>query len=198
MIKPSDITVVVCAIPPRAHLLARAITSILNQTVVPGAINVRYDHDHIGHAANRNRALEDVRTDWVAFLDDDDEWDPNHLESLIGAQHGSGADLVYPWHRIKNRNGEEIRDLLIHPEGGFNEAALRQHNYIPVTVLARTFDLYRARFPESVPGGPFWKCEDWGCWLRMLDNGAKFYHHPEVTWTWWHHGENTSGQGDKW
>ena len=196
---PSDVTVVICTIPTRAWMLARAVTSVLSQTVTPGAIVIRYDHERGGHADNRNKAMESVKTDWIAFLDDDDEWDTNHLEVLcLAANEHPDAVLIYPWHRIKDPYGKEVPDLLNGGMRPFDEDELRANNYIPVTVLARTLWLKRAQFPVSGPGLQWHKCEDWGCWIRMLDNGATFYHHPEITWTWHHHGGNTAGQGDRW
>jgi glycosyltransferase involved in cell wall biosynthesis len=195
---PEDVTVVICTIPVRPVMLARAISSVLNQTVKPGGIIVRYDHERGGHADNRNKAMEQVNTEWIAFLDDDDEWDHHHLEALIASANESGADLVYPWHRIIDPYGNAVDDLF-HGRGlPFDEEALRRANFIPVTVLVRTEVIREAQFPTPAPYESYWKAEDFGCWVRMLNNGAKFYHHPEVTWTWHHHGNNTSGQGDRW
>ncbi len=194
----TDVTVVVCTIAPRAHHLARALSSVIGQTEKPGAIVVSYDWEHGGHAYNRNKALESVTTDWVAFLDDDDVLLPHHLETLCRVANETDADLVYPWHEIRNEQGTLLGDLLNGHGKPFDEEELRRNNFIPVTVLAKTEQLRYARFPVSGPGEPWWKCEDWGCWIRMLDNGAKFVHTPEITWQWWHWSGNTSGQGDVW
>jgi hypothetical protein len=42
--------------------------------------------------------------------------------------------------------------------------------------------------------------EDWGFTLRCraLLGREGMRHHPEVTWTWMHHGANTSGRPDRW
>lgn len=42
-----------------------------------------------GPAAARNTALVASDSEYVAYLDDDDEWQPNHLESLIALLTGS-------------------------------------------------------------------------------------------------------------
>jgi hypothetical protein len=143
--------------------------------------------------------MEQVLTPWIAFLDDDDEWDVSHLAQLcLAADAHPEADLIYPWHRIVDPYGNPVDDFLNGGFAPFDKEELYRNNYIPVTVLARTACLRHAQFPVSGPGMPWWKCEDWGCWVRMLDNGATFYHHPEITWTWHHHGTNTAGQGDRW
>ncbi len=60
-----------------------------------GGDAVEYDHEHTGAAATKNRGLAKVTTEWVAFLDDDDQFKPEHLEKLREAQLDSGADVVY-------------------------------------------------------------------------------------------------------
>ncbi|MGK2948995.1 MAG: NAD-dependent epimerase/dehydratase family protein [Acidimicrobiales bacterium] len=69
----SAVTVVVPTIPPRTSLLARAFASIAAQTTPPEATVVTIDHARQGHGPTRTRAMQRVTTDWIAFLDDDDE-----------------------------------------------------------------------------------------------------------------------------
>lgn len=47
-----------------------------------------------GHAA-RNFGLDHARGDWVAPLDDDDEWTDDHIEVLLGAALERGVDFAY-------------------------------------------------------------------------------------------------------
>jgi glycosyltransferase involved in cell wall biosynthesis len=91
----SDITVVIATIPIRAKMLRKALASVVLQTFQPAAIVVEYDHEHTGAAATKNRGLARVTSDWVAFLDDDDQFMPEHLEKLREAQLATGADVVY-------------------------------------------------------------------------------------------------------
>jgi glycosyltransferase involved in cell wall biosynthesis len=93
----SDVTVVIPTIPPRSHLLQRAVASVHDQMVQPKMTVIEYDKNHEGAAVTRNRGLERVETEFVAFLDDDDELLPNHLELCLDEIERTGADLVYPW-----------------------------------------------------------------------------------------------------
>jgi glycosyltransferase involved in cell wall biosynthesis len=166
-----DITVAIPTIPGRRELLHRAIDSVRAQTH-PTKIQVALDTNGEGAAATRNRALAQVDTEWVAFLDDDDELKPHHLK--LCARHAvlTGADLVYP-----GFDGEDDTGMFGVP---FDALLLRRRNYIPVTVLVRT-DLVRSGFtphPDEY-GNP---CEDWGLWLKLLDAGARFSHLPQRTW----------------
>jgi hypothetical protein len=87
----------------------RALRSALGQTLAPAEIIVvddasrddgparveaigdprirllRRDQPGPGGYAARNLAIEEAKTDWVAFLDADDEWRPEHLAGLSDA-----------------------------------------------------------------------------------------------------------------
>lgn len=196
------ITVLIPAIPPRGDgvtpLYDRAVRSVRAQTRAADALVSAFDLRHEGAAATRNRALESVRTQWVAFLDDDDVLKPGHLELLEQHAVETGADLVYPWFDVVNGF-----DPFPQYEGRpFDPVTLRTaQNYVPVTVLARTELVvdaggFEPRSSSTAPGAS--PCEEWGLWLKMLSAGAEFSHLPLRTWEWHWHPGNTSGRGDRW
>ena len=207
--KQPSVAVCIPSIPPRKRQLARAVSSVLNQDYPIAQIVVSFDNERLGAAANRNKTWLAAQTDFVAFLDDDDELDRDHVSSLVQRQQETGADLVFPWHRIVRYEKERAPDIL-GCRGIADEAIiprLRQSNFIPINVLVRTSAL------EAVGGFPIpntvsWPhddCEDWGCWLRLADAGYKFSHLDKETWTWHHWGwgtphdpGNTSGKADRW
>lgn len=49
----------------------------------------------VAGTAPLNRALELARGRWLAYIDDDDVWEPDHLETLLGHARSSGAEFVY-------------------------------------------------------------------------------------------------------
>lgn len=182
------VTAVIPSIPPRAKLLRRALASVLAQTHTAAAVSVAVDLKREGSAVTRNRALATVQTEWCAFLDDDDQLLPQHLELLLACAEQSGADLVYP---RPAEPAPRLRFGLL-----FDADELRRANYIPVTVLART-ELVRAAGGFRCPPGS--DHDDYGCWLAMLDLGARFVHLPVATWLWnGDPGQNTSGRPDRW
>lgn len=211
-----DITVCIATIPPRAKLLRRALASVAEQTLQPAAIVVEYDHEHTGAAATKNRALAAVRTPWVAFLDDDDQFLPHHLETL---RHYARRfpdnmtdtkrypDVLYSVPDVPQLPGR--RD----PNGRygmpFNADELRRRSYIQTTSLVRTDLLKEAggfQLPDrTMPDGSPCPYDDWGAWLALLERGARFLHVPEVTFVWNHwgfgmpgHPGNTSGDPVRW
>lgn len=195
----ATVTVLIPHIPVRPNVLARAVKSAATQTWRPDVIHIEVDKHHTGSAATRNRALSLVTTDFVAFLDDDDELLPHHLDVLMSVQIGTNIDVIYPGcHVINPALGGEIP---LREEWGrfgseFDADLLREKSYIPVTSLVRTELAQQALF--GPPTGQVSDYDDWGFYLRMFDLGATFYHIPEKTWIWNHNGKNTSGRPDRW
>ena len=198
----APVTVVIPTIPPRMSVLRRALESIENQTVQVESVIIEVDKNKEGAEINRNRALDKSKSLYTAFLDDDDEFYPDHVELLYNHAVKTDADLVFsfPQHLIGDEVPQEAPDWMRFGVP-FDEVELRKGNYIPVTTLVKTELAKKARFKTS-PGVPY---EDWGFLLNMLDLGAKFEHLPERTWKYYNWGVgkpglpgNTAGLADRW
>lgn len=115
----------------RANIVPRAIESVLRQTydnleliIVNDASNdsteevVRNYGDeqltYLAHETNRhvsaarNTGIDHASGEYVAFLDDDDEWLPEKLKRQINLLEGANNDvgMVYCW--MEYRNGETV------------------------------------------------------------------------------------------
>src|SRR3546814_16209717 len=124
------------------------------------------------------------RPKWIAFLDDDDEFLPDHLRKLVEHAEATDADVVYPWFelnvggRVDNAKGDNL--LLVNGKPAFGQrfdaAALDAHNYIPVTVLVRTDKFIEVGgFPAVTNvAWPFQACEARGVWQRLRAPGRVF------------------------
>lgn len=184
-----QITVAVPTHPKRLHngLLGRALGSVARQIHPAAAMAVAVDTERRGAAFTRQRALDMVQTEWVAFLDSDDELLPEHLGVLARAQRRSGADFVYSWYEIV---GGADPLPVTHFTEPWNDD---QPRATTVTVMVRT-ELARVvgywREGDGLPKPD----EDWRFTLGCLAAGARIYHVPRRTWRWYHHGMNTSGQ----
>lgn len=220
MIRGSDVTVVTPTILGREDFVARAMASVAAQQVAPATTVLQIDRRRNGAAWCRNQALTQVDTDWLAWLDDDDELLPNHIKVLTRAANRSGADMVYsnaefvggrdPLAVCQNRQlipspinvpfGPDQRDHLDSRRSEYcPHCGYLRGNYIPVTYLVRT-DLVRAvgGMPEPYAIGQYTsaECEDYGLLLRMLDAGATFHHVLGAkTWRYHFHDQNTGGRG---
>lgn len=193
----SGISVIVATVIPRKTMLARAVDSVLKQTLPPAAIHVAYDPGDFGGALNRQRALEKVTTEYVAPLDDDDEYLPQHLELLAAEIERTGADLVYPWFEVMGGT-----DPFPWAEGKSWDND--EPHQVPVTWLARTetikavggfageWDVTQAEDP-GVDALGHRAGEDYRLILRLVQVGAKIVHLPVRTWLWHHHSANSMG-----
>lgn len=198
------IGIAIPTIPGRSEQLLRALKSVASQTLAPDQVSIAIDKNKEGAAPTRNRAWKALDTEWVAFLDDDDELDPNHLEVLYNHAVGSGADLIFPWFRLNVLGQLKPGGTLVDFQGVKDELIpdiiMNKHNIIPVTVLLKKSMLEKVDgFP--IPGSDDWAfmdCEDWGCWQRVITAGGKISHVNTVTWTYHHWGLNTSGRPDRW
>lgn len=188
-----QITVVIPTIKPREEHLRRAVSSVWAQTYTPAEIWVQHDYDREGAAATRNKALEGVATDWVAFLDDDDTLMPQHLRLCARFAALSDADVVYPGYETVG--GQDPVGCFGIP---FDASLLKRRNFIPVTVLARTELVRSAGGFQPMPDENGDPCEDWGLWLAMLARGARFAHLPQKTWRWYLSDRTTRGRPDRW
>src|SRR4051794_10864821 len=96
----SDVDILLATFNPKPALIRRAIQSVVDQTYENWTLHIVQDGGndlarlidtpddprfhvlwipHQGKAAALNRALRGSRATFVAYLDDDDVWYPNHL-----------------------------------------------------------------------------------------------------------------------
>jgi glycosyltransferase involved in cell wall biosynthesis len=191
------ITVAIPTIPPREQLFRQACESVVAQTLSAECISVAVDFDREGAARTRQKALDVVETDWVAFLDDDDRLLPEHLQVLADAARESGADYLYSYFYLDQRGKVSEQDPLGHFGKPFDPDNPQDTT---ITILVRTELAKAVGFtgpqtplqPLDVMG------EDRRFLFGCLSQGATVLHVPRRTWIWSHHGANTSGRSDRW
>jgi glycosyltransferase involved in cell wall biosynthesis len=204
-----SVSVCIATIPPRKALLERALASVEVQLWPPDETIVQVDRDGEGAGPTRNKAWRRATSEFVAFLDDDDEFNEDHLARCVMAAYSQQADVVYPWFELYDEMGNissdeklacPVNGMLRSPLGvafGPEQARhMRQHAFIPATILVRRSML------EAVGGYPshdseeyerYRQCEDWALLNRLLDIHAKFVHVPHRTWRL-HLGAGVGGQ----
>ena len=181
------ITVLIATHPERqtSGLINRALISATQQTLQPSAILVCNDLDRLGAGANRRRLLSLVDTEWIAWLDSDDEWMPEHLEKVMRVATETDSVFVYSWFHGP--------DPLGHFGLPFNPCTPHHttQNYLVRTDIAR-----EVGFPDNAPG-PFAN-EDWatiiGIAALACERGLPMTHLAERTWFYHQQGQNSSGQ----
>lgn len=116
----------------------------------------------------RNFSAYQVRSEWMAFLDDDNEFEPCHLQSLHEAATKETFDAVFSYDHIFNADGTPF---LQHywPWARTPEEALSLYDfYCTVGVLTRGSNLQR-HLIQTEPGQPRVLWVDTNVWLFKRD-----------------------------
>jgi GT2 family glycosyltransferase len=202
------LTVAVCipTVPGREDLLMRAELSVMKQDRQPDQFLVEIDKDLTGAAATRNRLLDRVQTDVIAWLDDDDWLKINHLKACMRViENSPGVDLVYPRpHMVNGRDPTAVTyqgRFPVFPWGLRFTPEMAAHimqvgSFIPITHLVRTEAVRKiGGFPEgrTLDTGRY-QGEDERYLIELLKAGASFEHLDESTWHWVTNPNSTAGK----
>jgi glycosyltransferase involved in cell wall biosynthesis len=130
-----------------------------------------------GVSAARNRGVEEARTEWVAFLDADDEWRPTFLASVISAASRCPTSVaVFADYEVSNESRLIGRNVDLAPDGIVNDYFLQSVKNDRViacsssALVRRDALLAAGGFPVSVSMG-----EDWDTWQRLAWAGPVAY-----------------------
>ncbi len=180
-----------------AHLIARAISSVLAQSwthfeiiivdnhssdntdeVVSGFADarVRMLKVHNGGiiAISRNHGISAARGEWIAFLDSDDWWRSEKLERC--SQHFDAFDFIY--HRLRiARQGQ--RSLLARHIGSWPVRAPAFHHLLTDgNPVATSSVVVRRAMLEQIGGfderGEIVAAEDYDAWIRIASLTDRF------------------------
>jgi GT2 family glycosyltransferase len=151
-----------------APFAERAKASVDAQTHAPDDfISYHVDIPHSdGISIGRNRAASKLDTDWLIFLDADDELDPLYIEKML---EGEG-DIRQPSTLGFYPDGHEDEYPVLIPEKN-----LLDGNYIVIGAMCR-----RDIFKKVQGFRELSLYEDWDLWLRMQEVGATIGKCPEA------------------
>lgn len=147
------------------HLADKAVESARNQTVKPAQI-IRAHEDTL--AAARNVGARKATSEWLIFLDADDELDRHYVAHMLAAR--DGLDVIQP------------STLGVYPDGTVDDRPvlipkrdLAQANYLVIGSMVRW------RFFHTVGGfQEFAAAEDWAFFLACYCAGARIGAAPKA------------------
>lgn len=167
-------------------MLARAVESVLQQTVQPFEIIVVDDgstdntaetiaskypditllrQTNRGVSNARNKAIHHAKGDWIALLDSDDEWLPLKLETQTAAIKAEPQFRLCHSDEIWIRKGKRVNPMHKHRKTGgwIYPACLPLCAISPsAALIEKTLFAEVGNFNESFPA-----CEDYDLWLRI-------------------------------
>lgn len=167
----------------RAHTLKRAIDSVLRQgagnweliVVDDGstdgtrecvdALRMTYLYQpNRGPSAARNLGIQNSSSEFIAFLDSDDEWLPGKLAAQLRFFEENPDSLICQTEEIWIRNGRRVNPMKKHKKQG----GLIFEKCLPLCIVSPSAVMMRRKFfeeaglfDESLPA-----CEDYDLWLR--------------------------------
>ncbi|MEM8962364.1 MAG: PIG-L family deacetylase [Acidobacteriota bacterium] len=185
----------------RPDLLAEALSSLaastysrvevvlVNDGGTPPTVDDDYPHtlqrvdlaENRGRAAAANIGVEHATGELIAFLDDDDLVEPEHLATLAGMASAAGVEIAYTDAAVGiyelGAEGWRCRERRLPYSRDFDADLLLVDNYIPfnTVVIPRQRLLDAGGFDESLP---FF--EDWDLLIRLAAT-TSFRHLAQVT-----------------
>jgi glycosyltransferase involved in cell wall biosynthesis len=188
---------IACIVPTyrRPDRLVGAIQSILEQTFQDFVVIVVDDGGGLPSLPNdprvvavslsknvgiagvvRNVGIRLSQSEFIAFLDDDNTWHPQHLSLCLEALE-AGHDLVYTAIARRTPSGRKV-DVVSAP---FNRRTLINDAYVDTSaiVVRRSSNVLFSRLPRG-RGGQTLPGEDWE-FVYRLSRRARVKHIPVVT-----------------
>ncbi|TDT67877.1 GT2 family glycosyltransferase [Hypnocyclicus thermotrophus] len=121
-----------------------------------------------GAPYSRNRGISQAKYDFIALVDDDDEWFPTKLENQIEIFKSSNkkTGIVYTWTKIFQ--GKELVGEYTPTKEGYLMEEILKECFIPSpSIMLKKKALIEAGlFDEKMPS-----CQDWDMWTRIISCG---------------------------
>jgi glycosyltransferase involved in cell wall biosynthesis len=146
---------------------------------------------NLGVSRTRNLLLDAVKGDFVAFLDADDTWTPDHLAYSLARMEEEKTDWIIGGTNLTNPDGK-ITEPNILPAPRPSEAVptdLLRHNFIltgGVVTRAKVFTAGLRFVPDLVIG------EDLDVWIRIIEAGNRPSFSQRATFNYRKHPSSTT------
>lgn len=156
-------------------------TAELETALQPYLARLRYfRQENRGPSAARNRAIREARGRYIALLDSDDLWLPQHLARQVDRlTQDAGLGLVYA-NNMQVRDGRFLRhafDVVAQTGAVTLDSLLGEQCTVNTSSVVASRDalLTAGLFDESMN-----RCEDFDLWLRLAAQGSGMAYDREV------------------
>ena len=152
-------------------------TPQLESVLQPNLERIVYiKQDNKRAAGARNTAINRARGEWLAFLDSDDSWLPDHLAAQMKLLGDSALDMAY-CNGFRIGDQREFMDRCPSHGPATFAALIEERCQIPVsTVVVRKHFIVKAgMFDEKLS-----QCDDYDMWVRTAFHGAKIGYSRKV------------------
>jgi len=133
------------------------------------------------HARNELITLaKKHKIDYIAFLDADDWWEPNHISESLKSLSRNSADIVYSKPLIVNEDNDLLNSYGIVTPKIFIGKQLEINNFIYISgVVAHIKCFNDNKFDSNLNG-----LEDWDMWIRLMRQKYVFTNDRGTTFTY--------------
>jgi len=141
-----------------------------------------------GLPATRNHGISIAKAPWIALLDSDDLWTPNHLASGMVLTAKESADLIHGGSQLFD--SDTGRDLELRVPSETDQRTFPVSLYLGQYVIQPSSVFLRRELWAKVNGfnPDFRYVEDREMWLRCARAGGRFAYTGEVTCRYRKHG----------
>ncbi len=165
-----EIEIIVVDDSPEDYSLRQSVkAAILERAQRNTEIDVRYiaHKTNLGACAARNTGLSASKGEYIAFLDDDDEWLPEKLEKQLMIMKSTCAGLVYCGSFVEDETRGKIGERKTEYYRGMVFDRLLLRNFIAST----SFPLIRKECIQAIGGfdTTMQAAQDYDVWLRIAE-----------------------------
>ena len=130
-------------------------------------IKLLKNQENLGAAITRNKGIEASKGDYIAFLDADDIWKPQKLETQVNVMLTQNCDVSFSSYEQIDKNGNLLGKLV---------EALPELTYIKLlksNYIGNLTGMYNAQILGKIKAPNLRKRQDWLLWLIALKTSGK-------------------------
>ncbi|TGK78418.1 glycosyltransferase family 2 protein [Leptospira noumeaensis] len=154
-------------------------TAILAKKIAASDSRIQFipKENNSGSADTRNTGIKLANGEFIAFLDADDLWEPNFLETMIPFMEKNHSPFSFASYRIVDENGSEFCEPFLVKSKEYSYRDLLHYNRVGLLTAIYHVPSVGKKFFD--PGLKSLR-DDYALWLDILRDGKKAYANSEI------------------